>query len=304
MPGVLPITVIVPTYNDGDYLAQALESVLAQTAPPARLAVIDDGSENTKARDIVDGLASKEQRTDIVYRWQENAGPSSARNRGLSLVDTPFVAFLDSDDRMLPDCLEKMHAALSALDESYFGVYGTHLHSVTRRAFPYGDHDGNVSASLIGHKGGIAGGMPSYLLRTECLTAIDGFDEALVNHEDFDVLIRLLQQGKQCRGKVTACFVRHYRPGSISRPADPYVAYRHAMQFVAKAERHAYFSAREIASKKRGVKLSLAKSLQTNGRSREALDVLREALDRFPRSRREAYYWYVYLARRLRTRSD
>src|SRR3954454_6061300 len=86
------VTVVVPTYNSGRWIADAIDSALAQTRVPQQIVVIDDGStDDTWARLRRYGSA-------IDYVPQANSGVSAARNRGLELARGEFVAFLDADD--------------------------------------------------------------------------------------------------------------------------------------------------------------------------------------------------------------
>lgn len=86
------VSVIIPTYNRADYIAEAVDSVLAQTYAPIEIIVVDDGStDNTK--EIIERYKDK-----VRYIWQENAWCGAARNRGLKAANGDFVAFLDSDD--------------------------------------------------------------------------------------------------------------------------------------------------------------------------------------------------------------
>ncbi len=102
------ISCIVPVYNGERYLKEALDSILAQTYRPLEIIVADDGS--------TDGTASVVANYGNRVRclWQPNAGPAAARNRGLSLVQGEFVAFLDADDLWHPGKLERQIARFQA----------------------------------------------------------------------------------------------------------------------------------------------------------------------------------------------
>jgi glycosyltransferase involved in cell wall biosynthesis len=101
------ISVIIPVYNGERYLAEAIESVLAQTQPPHEIIVIDDGSTDGSAKIVERFLPA------VQYHWQPNAGPGSARNCGVSLAHGAFLAFLDADDLWTEDKLDYQLAALS-----------------------------------------------------------------------------------------------------------------------------------------------------------------------------------------------
>jgi glycosyltransferase involved in cell wall biosynthesis len=101
------ISLIIPCYNAGRYLRQALESALNQTVKPQQIIVVDDGSTD-------DSLAVAESFGEAVTTIrQANAGPAVARNRGLAHADQPFITFLDADDRLVPNKLELQLKALA-----------------------------------------------------------------------------------------------------------------------------------------------------------------------------------------------
>jgi len=105
-PTTIRIAAVIPTYNRAPLLGRAIESVLAQTYRAAEIIVIDDGSRDDSA-----AVAAKFG-TAIRYVRQENAGASEARNNGVRLASTEWVAFLDSDDVWVPTHLERMAAAI------------------------------------------------------------------------------------------------------------------------------------------------------------------------------------------------
>jgi glycosyltransferase involved in cell wall biosynthesis len=94
------VSVVIPVFNGANYLAAAIESVLAQTYPAAAIIVVDDGSEDGTP-DVARRFASR-----IIYLRQENGGLSAARNAGQALVTTDLLAFLDADDVWCPRKLE------------------------------------------------------------------------------------------------------------------------------------------------------------------------------------------------------
>lgn len=93
------VSVIIPTYNRAKYVSQAIDSVLAQTYKDYEIIVVDDGSKDN-TRQVLEAYKDK-----IIYLYQENAGVSAARNAGIKAAKGEWMAFLDSDDRWLPDKL-------------------------------------------------------------------------------------------------------------------------------------------------------------------------------------------------------
>src|SRR5438874_1529861 len=98
-------SVLIPAYNRAHYLAECLDSVLAQTLPDWECIIVDDGS-----TDGTPELAADYMRRDARFRYhrQENAGVSAARNTGIRLAAGEWVAFLDSDDYYFPTALEAL----------------------------------------------------------------------------------------------------------------------------------------------------------------------------------------------------
>jgi glycosyltransferase involved in cell wall biosynthesis len=94
------VSVVVPLYNKARYVARALESVAAQSVENLEVIVVDDGSTDGGGA-VVAGIGDSRLR---LIR-QENAGPGAARNRGLREARAAYVAFLDADDRWLPNFL-------------------------------------------------------------------------------------------------------------------------------------------------------------------------------------------------------
>src|SRR5262245_33441277 len=92
------VSVIIPAYNIAPFIAEALESVLAQTFTDYEIIVVNDGSPDTEELERV--LAPYLSR--IRYFKQENQGAGAARNAGLNVATGEYVAFLDGDDVWYP----------------------------------------------------------------------------------------------------------------------------------------------------------------------------------------------------------
>ena len=117
------VSVIVPTYNAPHFLVETVESILAQTYRDFELIVVDDGS-GPSTREALEPYMNR-----IRYLWRENAGPSAARNTGISRARGELVAFCDHDDLWLPGKLQHQvshidshpGAGLYYCDYSHFG---------------------------------------------------------------------------------------------------------------------------------------------------------------------------------------
>jgi glycosyltransferase involved in cell wall biosynthesis len=105
------ISCIVPVYNGERYLAEALDSILAQTYRPLEILVVDDGSTD-RTPEVIAGYGSAARTLH-----QPNAGPAAARNRGIAAASGAFLAFLDADDRWHPAKLERQMMRFAARPE-------------------------------------------------------------------------------------------------------------------------------------------------------------------------------------------
>lgn len=103
-----PVSVIIPTFNRADVLEKALESVMRQRNADLEVIVVDDGSTDDTLSRVVERFPT------VKYVYQENSGPAAARNRGIRLATSRWIAFLDSDDQWLED---KIRIQLGYLDK-------------------------------------------------------------------------------------------------------------------------------------------------------------------------------------------
>lgn len=104
------ISVIIPTFNDANYLQEALKS-LTPLWSDLEIIVVDDASTTEESKAI---LSSLEKRGVIVYRLQENVGPSKARNFGVEKCSGDYLLFLDADNKIISDLITQ---SLKILEE-------------------------------------------------------------------------------------------------------------------------------------------------------------------------------------------
>lgn len=101
----LKVSVIVPIFNAEKYLDSCIQSVLRQTYRNWELILVDDGSKDRSGA-IADEYQQADKRIRVLHT--PNAGVSSARNQGIELATGNYIAFLDADDELTDDCLEKL----------------------------------------------------------------------------------------------------------------------------------------------------------------------------------------------------
>ena len=101
------VSILIPAYNSEEWIAETLRSAISQTWPRKEIIVVDDGSSDRTA-EVARRFASKE----VSVVTQENGGAAAARNRALQLSQGDYIQWLDADDLLAPDKIEKQLAAL------------------------------------------------------------------------------------------------------------------------------------------------------------------------------------------------
>lgn len=182
------VSVIIPTFNSGRYLADAVRSVFAQTYPAVECVVIDDGSTD-ETDDILNELLRLHPCLKTARK--ANGGLSSARNMGLGLCSGDLVSFLDADDVLLPDKIERQVAFLNAHPDIGF-VYGDYL-LVTENLQPFAFFTAEMPRGLdpldaLCYRNWFNSLVA--LVRRTVIDRVGNFDEELAVAEDWDYWIR------------------------------------------------------------------------------------------------------------------
>jgi glycosyltransferase involved in cell wall biosynthesis len=187
-PGARPlVSVVIPSYNRAQYIAETIESVLAQTYPNIEVIVIDDGSTDDTAK-VVERFAHQ-----IRYVIQENSERGASRNHGLRLATGEYIAFLDSDDLWLPRMAEQCVDYLEARPDVGV-VYADAMQIDDRgnelRVLRVRGPSGQVTDSLLERTFIF---MAAHLVRTSAVREIGGFceDRQLSGSEDWEMWVRL-----------------------------------------------------------------------------------------------------------------
>lgn len=190
------VSVIIPTYNRGHCIISAIESVQSQVYSNYEIIVVDDGSvDDTKCI-----LSEHIRNCHITYIYQENKGVSAARNAGLRVAKGEWIAFLDSDDRWLPEKLlrqiEIIHQSTIELGCVICNMEFSPIKNKISTSF-------EDSLFLPNKPQGVCTNMTSILLtrfimfnqgaiiKTSLLAKLGGFDEHLKILEDYDLALRL-----------------------------------------------------------------------------------------------------------------
>jgi glycosyltransferase involved in cell wall biosynthesis len=201
------VTVVVTNYNYGEFLEEAVQSVLTQDGGAPRIIVVDDGSTDPGTIAILDRLPD-----DVRVVRQENAGVAAARNNGLALAETPYLMILDADDRLRPRALNLLRAPLDA-DAGLGFTYG-------KTRF-FGEWEGELTMPaydpyklLYRHTIGT-----TCLMRRELVDAVGGYDPNFGGYEDWEFWLHALSEGWQGR-RVEEVTFEYRRHGSTKLTAD------------------------------------------------------------------------------------
>ena len=199
------VSVVVPTYNYGRYIAAALESLRAQTYADWECVVVDDGSTDDTA-EVVARFIEREPR--VSYVRQANARQAAAKNNGLTRVRGAYVQFLDADDLLEPLKLERQVEFLEAhpeVDVVYGGVryFSTERPEERLRSMFGADAPWMPEVSGAGREVLLALVrmnilvINAALVRREALDDVGPFDPVLPPVEDWDYWLRCALKGKR-----------------------------------------------------------------------------------------------------------
>ena len=199
------VSVIIPYYNDGKYIAETLASVEQQTYPAIETILVDDGSTDENSIRVFDTIQIKKGRK----LHEENAGPSAARNLGIVLSTGKYILPLDADDKIDPTYIEKAVTILENnpqcgivyCEAKFFGADSGKWH------LPPFTMGRMLLSNIIFNAG---------LFRKEDWEICGGYDESLrIGIEDWDFWLKILELGRTAYQIPETLF--YYRIKSTSR---------------------------------------------------------------------------------------
>jgi len=206
---VKSVSVIIPTYNYGRFIGEAVDSALAQTRAPLEVIVVDDGSTD----DTAEVLAAYSDRVRVLR--QKNSGVAMARNAGIAAARGEYLAFLDSDDAWYPRKLERQMPRFDA--EPSLGLVHCGAETI--------DSAGRtLKTSVDGMEGRVAEAMlrldrevimpqgSSIVVPKRVAEEVGGFDARLPPSEDWDFCYRVA--ARYAVGYVPEVLVRYRLHGS------------------------------------------------------------------------------------------
>lgn len=182
------VSIVIPNHNLGRFVSEAIDSALSQTHPDVELIVVDDGSTD----DSLARIRAHPSREAGAFRLveQANGGVSRARNNGARLGRGQFLVFLDADDVLLPEYVERCLAALRASPPSVAYAY------TQMRLF--GAEDSLHPSAPFRRRAILRGNVvnASAMIRKPVFDEVGGFDPSFTQgHEDHELWVRMLAHG-------------------------------------------------------------------------------------------------------------
>jgi succinoglycan biosynthesis protein ExoO len=222
------VSVVIAAFDAAACIARAVDSALAQSAPPAEIIVVDDGSTDGTA-ELVAGLARAEPRLKLL-RQPANRGPAAARNRGIAAAAGDWIAILDADDVFQPERLAYLLAAarrhgldmaadnLLLYDHAAGRVVGPAIEPARIGERLDLDLHGFVRRCQTNRPGMVDLGLLQPILRRAFLLQHGiAYPEDCRHGEDFVLYLRLLQAGARFALFPAPLYVYTQRYGTISR---------------------------------------------------------------------------------------
>jgi glycosyltransferase involved in cell wall biosynthesis len=199
------VSVIVPCFNHGAFLPEAIESVSAQSFSDFEILLVDDGSNDASTLELLSRASwPKTQKLRI-----EHAGVTAARNFGIERASGRFLTFFDSDDRMHPEFLERTVSTLEgdaslSFVSCWVRLFGEESWDWQPRScdFPQLLHECTVATAA--------------LVRRDAVHEVGGFDPSFeLGHEDWELWLSLVERGY--RGTILPEILFFYRRSGQSR---------------------------------------------------------------------------------------
>lgn len=200
------ITVIIPCYNDGQYIMEALQSIYNQTLLPEKIIIVDDGSDASTKKILT---AINHPLVQIIF--QENKGVSAARNRAIAMAQTDYIVNLDADDYYEPTFFEKAVTVLHK-DQQVVAVSSFHcIFKQTKTIEIIKPLGGKLKDFIV-----INNCSANTFFRKSYWQKVGGFDEKMQKgYEDWEFWIAILKLGGTIH--VIKEVLSHYRIKKVSR---------------------------------------------------------------------------------------
>ena len=197
------VSVVIPCFKQAHFLAEAIESVLAQTHPGLELIVVDDGSPDNAGE-----VAARYPGVSCVR--EPNAGLAAARNTGLERAEGEFVLFLDADDRLLPEAVELGVRELRAAPEAMMAAGTWRLIGEVGEPLPADPPTQPDEAYPALLESCFISTPAAVLYRRELFAEVGNFDTSVSASADYDLYLRAADRfGVRLHDHLVAEYRRH-----------------------------------------------------------------------------------------------
>lgn len=211
------VSIIIPCYNCEAFISRAIESVLEQTMSDWELLLINNNSTDNTQK-VLDRYTLKYP-AKIRNYCELKPGAPAARNKGLNLAQGEWIQFLDADDKLLPEKLERqLRIADSLHSDIVVGSYYLHKTINNKETeMLKSPRVANVWESLITSKLGITS---ANLWRRKVVIAARGWDEELSSSQEYDLLFRMMKQKAVISFDLTPSSIIYSQENSISNTVN------------------------------------------------------------------------------------
>ncbi len=217
------VSVVVPLYNQGRYLEEAVHSVLTQTQPRWEMIIVNDGSTDDSLK-LAKAILQKANDPRIRLVSQPNSGKGKTRNRGVAETSAPYICILDADDMICP---EYFSVAVKLLDSNpdvgwvcpRTLVFGGTNHVIWNWEY-------NFFASLLRCPGPVTS-----IYRRSVYEEVNGYDETMIDAEDYEFWIKAGEHG--WKGKTTNDILFVYRHAFQRWGCRPVINQKRKQQYIA-----------------------------------------------------------------------
>ncbi|MFA5719015.1 MAG: glycosyltransferase family A protein [Desulfobulbaceae bacterium] len=188
------ISVVIPCYNQGGYLDEAVDSVLAQSRRPVEIVIVNDGSTDPDTNDL---LAAYDRPGCRVLQTA-NRGLPAARNTGIRAAAGEYICCLDADDKYHPEYFARAAAVLDSDQEMRYGAVPAWVRFFGSSHILWKTMGHNCEGFVSSMQGLRNNIQSATMFRRKCWEEIGGFDESMtLGYEDWDFWIKMLHRGYQ-----------------------------------------------------------------------------------------------------------
>lgn len=190
----MTLSVVIPAYNAAETLAEALDSLLAQTRGDWTAIVVDDGSTDG-TRQCAETYVARDKRFHFLSDGRPRQGASAARNRGIAAADGRWLAFLDADDWLEPAFVEQMVGRLESVADTKVAYCGCRRIAADGRRGPLwmSSDVARMPFEVFARRCPVP--IHGFVLDRGLVVELGGFDEGLRTCEDWDFWQRVARTG-------------------------------------------------------------------------------------------------------------